>query len=448
MEKKQMSIPEEGIRDGFKQLGTGRMLLLGWQHVFAMFGATVLVPLLTGFNVSITLFTCGAGTILYFFLTKGKIPVFLGASFAFISAALAIGQGDPKLLPYVSLGTVFAGLVYVIIAAFVKTLGTKRVMRVFPPVVTAPCVMLLALVLAGTGVSDCSTNWVLALIAIATIFIVNLFGKGMVKLLPILIGIVVSYVFGMIVTLVNPDFLGLTWIDFSAFSEFAWFRLPPFLQSSPIGFMIGVHEFDPTMAVNAIVTFMVVSLAGVINTVGVTAAVGAACGRNFIADPGLHRSMLGDGLGTALAGLFGGFANTTYSENTGVVSMTKVYDAKATLIAGGFAIMMSFFGVFDAFINTIPAAIIGGISTVLYGTIAASGISSLIDNKVDLGNIRNTLLISVILIFGLGFEAHPVEIAGIKFGGLAVSAIVGIVLNLILPGNDYVPDPEINECSQ
>lgn len=219
-----VEIPEDGIRDGFKQLGMAKMLLLGCQHVFAMFGATVLVPLLTGFSVSVTLFSCGLGTVLYFFITKKKMPVFLGSSFAFISAALSIANGEGALLPYVALGTFFAGLIYLVVAFFVKQLGTARIMRIFPPVVTAPCVMLLALVLADTGVADCSTNWVLAGIAIITMFVVNLFGKGMIKLLPVLLAVAVSYAVGAIVTLIDPDFLGLTWIDFSAFGQVEIFR--------------------------------------------------------------------------------------------------------------------------------------------------------------------------------------------------------------------------------
>ena len=433
-----VEIPEDGIRDGFKQLGMAKMLLLGCQHVFAMFGATVLVPLLTGFSVSVTLFSCGLGTVLYFFITKKKMPVFLGSSFAFISAALSIANGEGALLPYVALGTFFAGLIYLVVAFFVKQLGTARIMRIFPPVVTAPCVMLLALVLADTGVADCSTNWVLAGIAIITMFVVNLFGKGMIKLLPVLLAVAVSYAVGAIVTLIDPDFLGLTWIDFSAFGQVEIFRVPPFMSSSPLSFLTGGAEFDFNVAANAVITCMLVSLAGVVNTVGVTAAVGAACKRNFIVDPGLHRSLIGDGVGTSVAGLLGGFANTTYSENTGVVSMTKVYDARTTLIAGIFSILLSFFGVFDAFINTIPASILGGISTILYGTIVVSGVSTLMEEKVNLSNPRNMLLMAIILIFGLGFEAHPLIIGSFEFGGLAVSAFVGIVLNLILPGNDYI----------
>lgn len=436
-EQKTAAAADDGIRDGFKQLGIARMLLLGCQHVFAMFGATVLVPLITGFNVSITLFTCGLGTVLYFFITKKKMPVFLGSSFAFIGAALSIAHGEASLLPYVSLGTVFAGAVYLVLAGIVKKIGTKRVLRIFPPVVTAPCVILLALVLADTGVADCSSNWVLALIAISTLFIVNLFCKGMVRLLPVLLAIAVSYSVGVAVTLINPDFLGLTWIDFSPFENISFFRIPPFMESSPVGFLTGQAEFDAAIATGAIVTFVLVSLAGIINTVGVTAAIGAACKRNFMADPGLHCSLMGDGIGTMLAGLFGGFANTTYSENTGVVSMTKIYDARATLIAGCFSIMLSFFGGFDAFINTIPASILGGVSIILYGNIAVSGYSSLADSKTDFNDMRNVLIMAVILIFGLGFEAHPVTIGSVQFTGLAISALAGIVLNLILPGNNY-----------
>lgn len=433
----------EGIYDGFKELGTGKMLILGFQHVFAMFGATVLVPLLTGLSVSVTLFCAGIGTIWFYIITKRKIPIFLGSSFAFIGAFASIANGDKELMPYATLGVVCAGLIYVVLAILFAIFGAKKVMKLFPPVVTGPVIILIGLILAATAVSSASANWILAVIAIAIVICVNLFGKGMIKILPILIGILGAYVIGCIVTAIKPDLFGLPWIDWSPLVGSKILDVPPFVEYTPLRFLFGAQAFDSAIATNAIVTFVVVALAAMVEHIGDICAIGATCGKNFIADPGLTRTLLGDGIGTSIAGLFGGPANTTYSENTGVVALTKVYDPKVMLIAAVMTIILSFVSIFDAFINTIPWSIIGGISMVLYGMISATGVRTIVENRVDFTNMRNILVAALILVCGLGFNAHPLVIGRLTFGGLAVAAVVGIVVNAILPGKDYTFDENI-----
>ncbi|MDD7140180.1 MAG: solute carrier family 23 protein [Eubacteriales bacterium] len=433
----------EGIYDGFKELGTGKMLILGFQHVFAMFGATVLVPLLTGLSVSVTLFCAGIGTIWFYIITKRKIPIFLGSSFAFLGAFASIANGDKELLPYATLGVVCAGLIYVVLAILFAIFGAKKVMKLFPPVVTGPVIILIGLILAATAVSSASANWILAVIAIAIVICVNLFGKGMIKILPILIGILGAYVIGCIVTAIKPDLFGLPWIDWSPLVGSKILDVPPFTEYSPLRFLFGAQAFDSAIATNAIVTFVVVALAAMVEHIGDICAIGASCDKNFIADPGLTRTLLGDGIGTSIAGLFGGPANTTYSENTGVVALTKVYDPKVMLIAAVMTIILSFVSIFDAFINTIPWSIIGGISMVLYGMISATGVRTIVENKVDFTNMRNILIAALILVCGLGFNAYPLVIGRLSFGGLAVAAVVGIVVNAILPGKDYTFDENI-----
>ncbi len=414
----------DGIYDGFKELGTGKMLILGLQHVFAMFGATVLVPLLTGLSVSVTLFCAGIGTIWFYFITKRKVPIFLGSSFAFLGAFAAVSGGDPALLPYATGGVVCAGGVYVILAILFLIFGPKRIMKLFPPVVTGPIIILIGLILAPTAISSASGNWILAVIAIAIIIIVNLFGKGMIKILPILIGIFGAYIIGVIVSLCSGNALfGLPWVDFSSLQGAKIFSVPPF--------------FLPKFEISAIVTFVVVALAAMIEHIGDICAIGATCGKNFIADPGLTRTLLGDGIATSIAGCIGGPANTTYSENTGVVALTKVYDPKVMLIAACMTIILSLINVFDAFINTIPWSIIGGVSIVLYGMISATGVRTIVENKVDFKNMRNILIAALILVAGLGFNSYPVVIGKVSLGGLAMAAIVGVIVNALLPGKDY-----------
>jgi len=439
----------EGIYDGFKELGTGKMFVLGLQHVFAMFGATVLVPLLTGLSVSVTLFCAGIATIWFFFITKKKVPIFLGSSFAFLGAFAAVAPkiGDAanmEMLPYTTLGVVFAGLGYVVLAILFGVFGPKKVMKLFPPVVTGPIIILIGLILAPVGISSASANWILALIAIAIIISVNLFGKGMIKILPILCGIFGAYIVGVIVSLLSGNALfGLPWVDFTALKGATIFAVPPFSDYSPLRFVFGQQVFDPAIGWPAVITFVVVAVAAMVEHIGDICAIGATCGKNFIADPGLTRTLLGDGIGTSLAGAFGGPANTTYSENTGVVALTKVYDPKVMFIAACIAIVFSFINILDAFINTIPWSIIGGVSVVLYGMISATGIRTIVENKVDFKNMRNILVMALILVCGLGFNATPLKIGSLSLGGLAVAAIVGVIVNAILPGKDYVFNDQV-----
>ena len=433
----------EGIYDGFKELGAGKMAVLGLQHVFAMFGATVLVPLLTGLSVSVTLFCAGIATLWFFIITKRKVPIFLGSSFAFLGAFATVAPklGDAanmEKLPYATLGVVFAGSIYVVLAILFGVFGPKKVMRLFPPVVTGPIIILIGLILAPVGISSASANWILAIIAIAIIISVNLFGKGMIKILPILCGIFGAYIIGVVVSLLSGNTLfGLPWVDFTALKGATLFRVPPFMDYSPMRFVFGMQTFDPAIGWPAVITFIVVAVAAMVEHIGDICAIGATCGKNFIADPGLTRTLLGDGIGTSLAGALGGPANTTYSENTGVVALTKVYDPKVMFIAAIIAILFSFINILDAFINTIPWSIIGGVSVVLYGMISATGVRTIVENKVDFKNMRNIIVAALILVCGLGFNSYPLKIGSLSLGGLAVAAIVGVIVNAILPGKDY-----------
>ena len=428
---------QNGIYDARKQLGMGKTVVLGVQHVFAMFGATVLVPLLTGLSVSVTLFATGIATLWFHFITKGKVPVFLGSSFAFLGAfgaiapKLADGSANVEKLPYATGGIMIAGLVYVVLALLIQVFGIKKVMKLFPPIVTGPIIILIGLILAPTALNNILMRtstpgaefaWVLGVLAIVIVIVCNIFGKGMIKILPILVAIVVSYVVALLCGWVNINF-----------SDSAFIELPPF------------HL--PKFEVNAIITCVVVALAAMIEHIGDIAAVGGTCGKNFIKDPGLTRTLLGDGIGTSFSGLVGGPANTTYSENTGVIALTGVMDPFVLRIAAVFAIILSLFPVVDTFINTIPSEIIGGISFVLYGMISAIGLRTLVENKVDFSSTRNVLIAAIIMVSGLAFETHPIRIplggAVLVFKGLACAAVFGIVLNAILPGKDYEFDETV-----
>ena len=400
----------ESIFDA-RQLGAPKMLILGVQHTFAMFGATVLVPLLTGLSVSTTLLCAGLGTLLFHLITKGKVPVFLGSSFAFLGMYQAIIPQYGK--EYATGGVVAAGGLYVILAILIKVLGTKRVMKLFPPAVCGPLIILIGINLAGSAIDNLFTNWMLGIVPILVIIICNTWGKGMIKIIPVLISLIVSYIVAIIMGAV----------DFSAVGSANWVGLPNF------------HL--PKFNADAIVAGLAVAVAAMVEHVGDVMAIGATCGKNFIADPGLTRTLLGDGIGTSLAGLLGGPANTTYSENTGVVALTRVFDPFVMRIAAVMAIILSLSPKFEAVINSIPAAIIGGISFVLYGMIAATGIRTIVENQVDYVNMRNVLITAIILVSGLGFNHKNIVIGSVAFGGLACAAVFGIILNAILPGKDY-----------
>ena len=430
MSKEKIAIGEEGLFDATK-LGIPKMILLGIQHTFAMFGATVLVPLLTGLDVATTLLMAGLGTLLFHLLTKGKVPAFLGSSFAFIGGYAAVAPLLPdangnatvpnvEMLPYACGGVLCAGLLYLIVAGLIKVFGVKRVMRFFPPVVTGPIIISIGLILAPSALQNCSTNWLLAIIALATVIVFNIWGRGMLKIIPIILGVVVSYIVALCIGAV----------DFGPIQRADWF-----------GLAIHTSSFAKFNA-SAIITIMPIALATMMEHIGDIAAISATTGKNYISDPGLHRTLLGDGIATSLASFFGGPANTTYGENTGVLALTKVYDPRVVRIAAVFAVILSFFPKFAAIVNTIPAAIIGGISFVLYGMISAVGVRNVVENQVDFTKSRNLIIDAVILVSALGFNGiggitFHIASAEINLSGLAIAAIAGILLNAILPGNDY-----------
>ena len=430
-----------------RELGVPRMLLLGLQHLFAMFGATVLVPILVqgyGLPLSIqtTLLFAGLGTLLFHVCTKLKVPAFLGSSFAYLGgfqamAALNAGKyatmSDSDKLAYAMGGIVVAGLLYLVLALLFKLVGAQKVMRFFPPIVTGPMIILIGLNLAGTAVSNASTCWWLALVAIAIIIVANIWGKGMVKIIPILLGVVGSYLVALVATLCGaqlPDANGVMQplINFSAMKSASVVGLQQFVLA----------KFDLT----AILVMAPIAIAAMMEHIGDISAISSTTGRNFIADPGLHRTLLGDGLATALAGAFGGPANTTYGENTGVLALSKVYDPRVVRLAAVYAIILSFSPKFDALVNSIPTAIVGGVSFILYGMISAVGVRNVVENRVDLTKSRNLIIAAVIFVCGLGFSAtggitFTVGSASITLTGLAIAALAGVILNAVLPGNDY-----------
>ena len=447
MSKKKVDF-SKGIYDA-RELGAPKMLLLGLQHMFAMFGATVLVPALTGLSVSATLLFAGLGTLLFHLLTKGKVPAFLGSSFAFIGGYAAITQigtdeagnaiHDYSLLPYACVGVACAGLLYLVLAGLIKIFGAKKVMRFFPPIVTGPIIIAIGLTLSSSAISNCSANWLVAVVAIAIVIVCNIWGKGMVKIIPIMLGVlgsslvaVILHFTGVMQTL-DPGKL-------QAFKEAAWIGLPFKMENTVFGlFSRGV---DTSFLVTAIITIMPIALATMIEHIGDISAISSTCNKNYIANPGLHRTLLGDGLATILASLFGAPANTTYGENTGVLSLSKVYDPRVIRIAAVFAALVSFSPKFSALVSLMPTATIGGVSLVLYGMISAVGVRNVVENKVDFGKSRNVIIAALILVLSIGINYAgaiqiPIGSITISLSGLAVGALVGIILNAVLPGKDY-----------
>ena len=396
----------QGIRDA-RKLGTPKLLILGLQHMFAMFGATVLVPALTGLSVSATLLFAGLGTLFFHFMTKGKVPAFLGSSFAYLAGYAAIApNGETALLPYACVGVACSGLLYLILSALVRSFGANRVMRFFPPVVTGPIIICIGMTLANSAINNCTGSWDIALVAILTVVIFNIWGKGMLRIIPILLGVLISYAYAAVTGRV----------DFSGVAQAAWIGLPV--------------KYENT----------VFSLIGN----GDICAISSTVGENFIADPGLHRTLLGDGLATSIASLFGAPANTTYGENTGVLALTRVYDPLVIRLAAIYAIIASFCPKFAALVSAMPTGTIGGVSLILYGMISAIGVRNLVENQVDLSKSRNVIVVSLIISLALGITFssagaitfHVGEFT-LNFSGLAVAAFIGIVVNAILPGKDY-----------
>ena len=438
-----MAKPEkttEAVYDA-RSLGTPKMLLLGVQHLFAMFGATVLVPALTGLDVATALFFAGIGTLLFHLITGRKVPAFLGSSFAFIGGYNAIrtmadGSTNDALLPYACFGVACAGLVYLVVALLFKIFGAKKVMRYFPPIVTGPVIICIGLTLSNSAVNNCANNWWIALVAILIVVVANIFGKGMIKIIPILLGVVGSYVFAMIVDPAARANLA------QLVGEADWIGLPVVWNKTALS--IFGKEFDGSLLVTSIITIMPISLATMMEHIGDISAISSTVGKNFVADPGLHRTLLGDGLATTVASLFGGPANTTYGENTGVLALSKVYDPKVVRLAAIFAVVLSFCPKFSAVIRAMPAATMGGVSLVLYGMISAVGVRNVVENHVDFTKSRNVLIAAMIMGLAIGVSnsaagaiSFNVGSVTISLSGLAVAALVGIIMNAVLPGKDY-----------
>ena len=422
-----------------RTLGWPKQFLLGVQHLFAMFGATVLVPAITGLNVSTTLLFAGLGTLLFHLITGRKIPAFLGSSFAFLGAyGLITASGKDIPLTYSSFGVAVAGLVYLVLALLFKVFGAKKVMRFFPPIVTGPVIIAIGLTLSGTAIGSCSANWVVAMVAILVVVVCNIWGKGMVKIVPILLGVVASYAAAMIV---DPDARANV---AKTVAEAKWIGLPVIWENT--AFSIFGKDFDGGMLLTAIITIAPISLATIMEHIGDMCAISSTVGRNYVADPGLHRTLLGDGVATTLAALFGAPANTTYGENTGVLALSKVYDPKVIRLAAVFAIVLSFCPKFAALIVAMPAATMGGVSLVLYGMISAVGVRNVVENQVDFTKSRNVLIAALILVLAIGLKYGTGSVGGIVFAvgginislsGLAIAALVGTLMNAVLPGKDY-----------
>ena len=416
-------------------LGTPKMLVLGLQHLFAMFGATVLVPAITGLNVSTTLLFAGLGTLLFHLITGRKVPAFLGSSFAFLGAyGLVTASGQDIPLTYSCFGVAVAGLVYLVLALFFKLFGAKKVMRFFPPIVTGPIIIAIGLTLSSSAIDNCTGNWWIAIVAIAIIVAANIWGKGMIKISPILLGVIGSYVIAVIADPAVRDNL------VQNVSEAEWFALPIKMEQTVFG-LFASGNVDAHKLLTAAITIVPLSLATMVEHIGDVSAISSTCDRNYIEDPGLHRTLMGDGLATTLAALFGAPANTTYGENTGVLALSHIYDPRVIRIAAVLAMLFSFSPKFAAVISSMPGGTIGGVSLVLYGMISAVGVRNVVENKVDFTKSRNVLVAALILVLSIGISyssAGSLHFGAISLSGLAVGSIVGIVLNAIMPGKDYV----------
>jgi len=431
MSTKEKNVPENAVFDA-KSLGNSKVIVLGLQHMFAMFGATVLVPVITGLDVSTTLLFAGLGTLLFHFLSKGKVPAFLGSSFAFLAGYAAIAPGgEADLLPYACFGVACSALLYLILAALFKAFGTSRVMKYFPPIVTGPIIIAIGLNLSVSAITNCSENWWIALLAIVVIIVCNIWGKGMIKIIPIILGVIVSYVVAAIAGLV----------DFTPVKEAAWVGIP--IQWDRTVFSL-VGNADTSLLITAAITITPIALATMVEHIGDISAISSTVGKNYIKDPGLHRTLLGDGLATMVASLFGAPANTTYGENTGVLTLTKVFDPMVIRLAAVFAVVFSFCPKLSALISCMPAATMGGVSLVLYGMISAVGVRNVVENRVDFSKSRNTIIGALILVLSIGINysaegaiAFSIGEITISLSGLAIGSLVGIILNALLPGKDY-----------
>ena len=461
MDNKKFSKKDASAVYDAKELGVTKMVVLGIQHMFAMFGATVLVPALTGLSVSSTLLFAGVGTLLFHLISKRKVPAFLGSSFAFLAGYAAIApNGEKELLPYACLGVACAGLIYLVLAALIKAFGVSKVMKFFPPIVTGPIIISIGLSLSKSAVDNCSTNWFIAIVAILIVVLCNVCGKGMIKIVPIILGVLGScFIAVLMAVMFGENIIGADGVEYvtlggienmrlfsassiDAINNAAWIGLP--FKMSDTVFSIFSNP-DIKLIISSIVTIVPISIATIVEHIGDISAISSTVDRNFIKDPGLHRTLSGDGIATMVASLFGAPANTTYGENTGVLSLSKVYDPAVIRIAAVFAIVFSFSPKVAACISAIPTPVMGGISLVLYGMISAVGVRNIVENQVDFSKTRNVIIAAIILVLSIGITYSSAgsisfKIAGmvISLSGLAVGSLAGIILNAVLPEKDYV----------
>ena len=391
------------------EISLNKKVILGMQHTFTMFGATVLVPIITGFDISVALFMAGIGTLLFHLITKGKVPAFLGSSFAFIAPVMAAMEASN--IQYAQGGLVVAGLVYLVMAGLISIFGTEKIISFFPPIITGPIIIVIGLKLAPTAIGMASGNWMLAIVSFAIVTAISIYGKGFLKVLPVLVGLIGGYVFSIVTG--HVDFSGVIAAD--------WFGVPNFTMAK--------------FSTSTVMMVAPVAIATMVEHIGDVIAIGATTNKDFMKDPGLKRTLLGDGIATSLSAMFGGPANTTYSENIGVLALTKVHNPQIMRIAAGFAILLGIMPKLGAIISSVPTAVVGGISIILFGMIASIGARTLVDNKIDFNKSRNLLIPAAILVLGLGGASLPVEFAGTSFAveGMALAAIVGIILNKVLP---------------
>ncbi|MBQ9438625.1 MAG: uracil-xanthine permease [Lachnospiraceae bacterium] len=448
---KNSEIGKEAVYDA-RTLGISKMLVLGLQHMFAMFGATVLVPAITGLEVSTTLLFAGLGTLLFHLISKRKVPAFLGSSFAYLAAYAAIApNGEKELLPYACLGVFFSGFLYLILAGLIKAFGTTKVMRFFPPIVTGPIIIAIGLNLSQSAVDNCATNYLVAIIAIGIVIGCNIWGKGMVKIIPIILGVIGSYLSAVLISLLAGA-MGFAQVaesfavDFTPVKEAAWIGLPIYWDRTVFSIF---QAPDYNLMITAILTIMPVALATMVEHIGDISAISSTVGANYIRDPGLQRTLTGDGLATMLASLFGAPANTTYGENTGVLTLTKVFDPAVIRLAAVFAILFSFCPKFSALISCLPQATMGGVSLVLYGMISAVGVRNIVETKINFTESRNVIIAALILVLSIGINYSsmgaiviPLGSVTISLSGLAVGSLVGILMNALLPGKDYTFNEE------
>lgn len=424
-----MSIQSQGIYDA-RSLGRPKFFVLGIQHLFAMFGATVLVPLITGLDVSATLLFAGIGTLIFHFVSQFKVPAFLGSSFAFLGGyasvkqlGMAQGLTEEVALNYACIGVATAAIMYFIMAFLLKMFGTEKVMRFFPPIVTGPMVIAIGLTLSGSAINNSSQNWLLSIVAITVVIGSSIWGKGIIKIVPILLGVMASYILAAL----------MGEVDFAKLDDAAWIGMP--LSMDRTAFAV-FQSPDYDLIITSIIAIFPIAFATIMEHIGDMCAIQSTVNRNFIKDPGLHRTLCGDGLATFLASFFGAPANTTYGENTGVLNLTKVFDPRVIRLAAVFAILLSFCPKFACLIGLMPAATIGGVSLILYGMISAVGVRNLVETSVDFSSSRNVFVAALILVISIGVqysEQGGVSIGPITISGLALAAIVGIFLNAILP---------------